>query len=322
MRMVEQVLRPRDRREGDVGLEAHLLERRLGIGLEHLGDLRHQPRPRLDAQVVGGELRVGRQLGLLEEFAEALPLAVAGDADKDLQIVGRVEDLVDRPRAHALRHRRRRGTIDRGDREMLAHQEHDRFEQRALDQPALPGPLALLQRQHRTERAKHSADDVDHRGTGTQRPAAGAGHIGETAHHLHDLIERRPLLVGPGQEALQCAIDEARVDLLQVRRPKLALGHRTWREILDQHIGLFEQLHQDLTALGRIGIERQALLVAIEVAEEAGAEAAQLARAVAVDRLDLDHLGPEVGQDHAAGRPQDRVGEFDDADALEGRFKR
>jgi hypothetical protein len=55
---------------------------------------------------------------------------------------------------------------------------------------------------------------------------------------------------------------------------------------------------------GEVGVERQAPLVAVEVAEEPAAEAAQPARAVAVDRLDLDHLGAQVGEDHAARRPR------------------
>ena len=230
-----------------------------------------------------------------------------------------VEDLVDRPRAHALGHRRRRRAVHGGDGEMLAHQEHHRFEQRALDQPALAGVLALLQRQHRAEGAEHAAQDVDHRGAGAQRPARRAGHVGKPAHHLHDLVERRPLLVGAGQEALQRAVDQPRIDLLQMLGPQPALAHRARREVLDHHVGRLQQLHQHRPALGRVGIEREALLVAVEVAEEAAAEALQLARAVAVDRLDLDHLGAEVGQDHAAGRTEDGVGELDDADALEGR---
>src|SRR2546429_220406 len=41
------------------------------------------------------------------------------------------------------------------------------------------------------------------------------------------------------------------------------------------------------------------------------------ARAIAVDRLDLDHLGAHVGQHHAAGRAHDHVREFDDAQAFE-----
>ncbi len=202
---------------------------------------------------------------------------------------------------------------------MLAHQEHHRLEQRAFNQPALTRALALLQRQHRAEGAEDAAHDIDHRGAGAQRPAAGPGHVGEPTHHLHDLVERRPLLIGSGQEALQRTVDEARVDLLQMRRPQLALGHRARREVLDQDVGRLQQLDEDRPALRCIGVEREALLVAVEVTEEAGTEAAQLACAVAVHRFDLDHLGAEIGQDHAAGRPENGVREFDDANALERR---
>src|SRR5713101_2758837 len=203
---------------------------------------------------------------------------------------------------------------------MLAHQEHDGFEQRAFDQPALAGALAHLERQDRAEGAKHAADDIDHRGTGAQGPAGRAGHVGQSTHHLHDLVERRPLLVGPRQKALECTIDQPRVDLLQMHGPQPALAHRARGKIFDHHVGRLQELYQHRAALGRIGVERQALLVAVEVAEKAAAEAAQLARAIAVHRLDLDHLGAQVGQDHAARRPEDGMAEFDDTDALEGRF--
>jgi hypothetical protein len=86
-------------------------------------------------------------------------------------------------------------------------------------------------------------------------------------------------------------------------------------EVLDQRVGRLQQLHEDRAAFGRVCVERQALLVAVEVAEETGAEAAQPPRLVAVDRLDLDHLGPEIGQDHAAGRAEDGVRHLDDANA-------
>ena len=233
--------------------------------------------------------------------------------------VRRIEDLVDRPRAHALGHGRRRRAVDGGDGEVLAHQEHHRFEERAFDQPALARAIARLERQHGAEGAEHAAHDVDDGRAGAQRPSRRAGHVSETAHHLHDFVQRWPLLVRPGQKAFQRAIDQPRVDLRQVLGPQPALGHRARREILDHHVGRLQELHQDRPALGRIGVERQALLVAVEVAEEAGAEAAQLPRAVAVDRFDLDHLGAEVGQDHAAGRAEDGVREFDDADAFERR---
>src|SRR5262245_18462298 len=102
MGMVEQLLWLRHRREGDVGRQAQALELVAAVALEDPGHLGHQPQPRLDALVVARQPGIARKLGLLEELAEALPLAVARDTDEHLMAVVAVEDLVDRPRAHAL----------------------------------------------------------------------------------------------------------------------------------------------------------------------------------------------------------------------------
>jgi len=66
-------------------------------------------------------------------------------------------------------------------------------------------------------------------------------------------------------------------------------------------------------------VHRNALLVAVEQRVKARAAAQQLAGAVACQWLDLDDLGAQVAQHHAAGRAHDHVGEFDDADASEGK---
>jgi hypothetical protein len=59
-------------------------------------------------------------------------------------------------------------------------------------------------------------------------------------------------------------------------------------------------------------------LVAVEIAKEAGGEAAQATGVIAVRRwLDLDYVGAEVGQYDAAGWPHDGVGKFEDGQALE-----
>ena len=60
---------------------------------------------------------------------------------------------------------------------------------------------------------------------------------------------------------------------------------------------------RDGSAFGMMQVGREALLVAVEHREEAGARAEQPPRAFAVDRLDLDDLGAHVREDHAARRP-------------------
>ena len=142
------------------------------------------------------------------------------------------------------------------------------------------------------------------------------GHVGEAAHHLHHFVERGAVVVRAGQEALVADVDEARVELRRAPRsrgrtcsivPGLKFSLTT--------SALATRLQRDLDAFGRLQVERDALLVAVEHREEAGAGAEQPARAVAVDRLDLDHFGAQVGEHHAAGRAHHHVGELDDADA-------
>ena len=64
-------------------------------------------------------------------------------------------------------------------------------------------------------------------------------------------------------------------------------------------------------------VEHDAALAAVEQREERGSHAAERAGLVARGRLDLDHLGAELGEDHAASRAHHHVGHLDDPHALE-----
>jgi hypothetical protein len=61
-------------------------------------------------------------------------------------------------------------------------------------------------------------------------------------------------------------------------------------------------------------------LLRLKTGEVADARALEAARAVAVQRFDLDHLGPQVGQHQATGRAHDHVGQLKDFDAAQGEF--
>jgi hypothetical protein len=39
---------------------------------------------------------------------------------------------------------------------------------------------------------------------------------------------------------------------------------------------------------------------------------------IAIQRLDLDHFGAEIGEHETTGRAHDHMAELDDTDALEG----
>src|SRR5579884_267166 len=87
-----------------------------------------------------------QQVVTAEMLAEAPPLAVAGQADKYLLAVNRLERLVNRPRALPCRHRRQWPSGRHLASHMLRHEKGGGFEQCGLYQLAAPGALAFAQR--------------------------------------------------------------------------------------------------------------------------------------------------------------------------------
>src|SRR5690606_7430563 len=68
----------------------------------------------------------------------------------------------------------------------------------------------------------------------------------------------------------------------------------------------------------RTAVQDDGFLAAVEQRKERAAHAGQLAGLVASGRLDLDHLGPQEGQEHAAARPHHHMAHLNDTDPLEG----
>ena len=273
--------------------------------------------PDAHAVVVGLQIRIGLQVRQIEHVAEDLPLRVAHRAEKDLLAVLDGEHVVDGPGVVAHRHRRRVLAGHRVLQHVLAHQEDVVLEQRRLHVHPLAGDAALDQRAERTDRAEHAAHDVVDAGAGTQRVAGAAGHVGEAAHHLHHLVERRAVVVGPGQEALVADVDEPVVVGCKAGVVEAELLQHAGLEVLDHDVGRSGELPRHLRARGLLQVDADALLVAVEHRKKACARAEQPSRALALDRLDLDDLGAHVGQHHRAGRAHHHVRELDDAQALE-----
>jgi hypothetical protein len=193
---------------------------------------------------------------------------------------------------------------------VLADEEDVVLEQRALHLHALAADAALHQRRQRADRAEHAAHDVVDAAAGAQGVAGPPGHVGEASHHLHHLVQCGAVFVGPGQETLVADVDQPLVQCRQRRVVQAEPGQRAGLEVLHHHVGAERQLARQRGAVGVLQVDADALLVAVEHREEAGAGAQQPARGLAADRLDLDHLGAQVGQHHAAGRAHHHVGEL------------
>ena len=202
--------------------------------------------------------------------------------------------------------------------------EHEnlRLQQRRLDVLALLRRLALEQRRHDAERAEQSRRQIGDRNADAHRALAGqAGDRHQPAHALRDLVEARPVLVGPVlAEARDAAVDDARIDLLQVlvvdAEPALHVG----AEVLDHDVGLLHHLEERGAAFLGLQVERHAPLVAVQVLEvgalarTAGGVAALLVRR----HLDLDDVGAPVRElAHAGGAGAD-TGQVEDREARKG----
>ena len=97
-------------------------------------------------------------------------------------------------------------------------------------------------------------------------------------------------------------------------------SRRGGSEVLDQHVGAVAELEETVPAVGVVQVERDAALVRVAIQERqravgrrcvAGERGPQATR-IAGRRLDLEHVGAEVGQ-HAAGERAAQVGQLDDA---------
>ena len=123
------------------------------------------------------------------------------------------------------------------------------------------------------------------------------------------------MLVRAAEKSLQGAIDQPRIDFRKIGIAAAESVHGAGRVVLDHGVGSRHKSMQQIAAFGRLEIDGEAALVAIEGWEEARAKADQPARRVTIRRLDLDHIGTEIGKDQACGRTHNSMAEFQHANA-------
>jgi hypothetical protein len=212
--------------------------------------------------------------------------------------------------------------------DLAAHQvagrlevEHEdlRLQERGLHPLALARAGPLLQRDQDAERAEEAGGEVGQRNSDAHRPLAGqAGDRHEAAHALGDLVEARPRAVG----AVLAEAGDAGVDDPGIDRPEIGIGDaeavlHVGAEVLDDDVGPGDQALEERDAGGRLQIQGQRALVAVEV-HEVGAVARAAHRLAFLQRLrhlDLDDVGAPVGElaDRGRARPDPREVEHDEA---------
>ena len=195
-----------------------------------------------------------------------------------------------------------------------------RLEHRDLDLAAVAGARALVQC------AEHAVGGIEAGdGIGDGRPDdPGVGRVHQqlqvAAGRLrHRVVARSRRRGAGGAEAADRAVDEARVEFAQPLLAHAQLLRHAGPEVLDVHVRRLHQLVQALAVGLLLGVERDAALVAVVGLEMRAVEAAlEGAERVARARLlDLDDVGAQVAQHHAAGRPGDERALLEHAHAFQ-----
>src|SRR4051794_16451694 len=203
--------------------------------------------------------------------------------------------------------------------------EHEelRLDQRGVNPLPLAALLALQQRQHNAVREQDARGGVVDRNPDPHRPLPRqAGDRHQAPHALRDLIDTGAALIRPVlPEPRDRAIDNARIDLAHgvVIDAEPVFDGRF--EILDDDIGLFDELEEDFLPLRALQIERQRPLVAVQILEIGTVAAAAGRIGMLAGRLDLDDIGAPIGKLSDGGRPRPMRGQIDHPVAVERQIR-
>ena len=125
--------------------------------------------------------------------------------------------------------------------------------------------------------------------------------------------------VWPKPERL--ATIEPRMLAAEIGRRETPARQRAAGEVLDQDVEVRQQAAQQRATLVLSQVERDALLAAVEREEEdrhaVDRRIAVAPLVAALRRLDLHHLGAQVGEDRGAERPGEKARQVEDPDARE-----
>ena len=102
----------------------------------------------------------------------------------------------------------------------------------------------------------------------SRRPVGLAGHMHDPAHALRDQVKAAAPGIGPViTEPGELGVDQPRVELVQCVEAEPGARHHGRPVVLDQHVHGFDEPQEQRLPSKPLVIERDALLVAVDVAE-------------------------------------------------------
>ncbi len=186
----------------------------------------------------------------------------------------------------------------------------------------LAGALALVKRGHDRSIEMDARAEIAQGGARLHRRLVGkAGRVDDAAHRLHYQVHGWIVPIGPRLAVAGArAVDQARIDLVQIGRTDPEAFGDAGREVLHQDVGARHHLAQEVAALLYLQIERDRLLVGVQHGERKRrpAHVAAAAQMLAVERLDLDDLGAGHGHQKGGIGPVVDVRKVDHRDPRQG----
>jgi hypothetical protein len=177
---------------------------------------------------------------------------------------------------------------------------------RGRDVLALLRLLAFEQRRQDAERTEQARGQVGDRNSDPHRSLTGqAGDRHQPAHALRDLVKTGPVLVGAVlAEPRDAAVDDARIDLLEVVVVDLEPPLHVGPEILNHDVGLLHHPQERGAALLALQVEGHAPLVAVQILEVGpfSRTAGRVAALLVGRHFDLDDIRAPIGELTHAGR--------------------
>ena len=152
-------------------------------------------------------------------------------------------------------------------------------------------------------------------------PAGGrsrtAGALGDGLECLH-MLEAAALV-----ESFEGCHDAARIDLVHFVPAEAELFDIARADVLDEYVGILQQIGEDLLAFWILHVQCDGLLVGIELKEVQGIRSIHVVhfvtrRVSALNLLHLDDFSAHPGEHLRAGRTGLHLSPVDDLDSLEG----
>ena len=190
-----------------------------------------------------------------------------------------------------------------------------RIHDRRVDELALPGAVPVVQGLHDGDRRQEAVAGVAERHDRPERDAVvvqpavepvGAGERGT------GLVVARQSFAFAVFEPAGVAVDDVGFDRLDALVVDAETDRRVVAHVVLYDVGRLDQLAQDRHRVGVLQVHRDAALPAVAAHRDVRAHPVAV-----VERIDLDHVGTEVGQHHRSPRAGDREAEVEHAHARE-----